>query len=103
MAKKFEEVGGCESRVCPLCSKGRSDPVKTLTLRQINDSEAIYVCSNPDCVYPVGQEVTIIERKIKEMMPGFDDAPPPQPEKGKMIRLCYTNDLYSLYFRFVNV
>ena len=85
MAKNPQQAGGgYESRVCPLCSKNSSDHSSTLTLRQINDSEAIYVCSNPDCHYPVGQEVVTVERKIKEMMPGFEDTISPQDENSKL-------------------
>ena len=90
MAKNPQEGGGYESRVCPVCSKDSSKPCNTLILRQINDSEAIYVCSNPDCYYPVGQEVTVVERTIKEMVPGFENPSSPQ-ETSKLtcLILCY--------------
>ncbi len=88
MAKNPQEGGGCENRVCPVCSSSSSGPPSnTLILRQINDTEAIYVCSNPDCVYPVGQEVITVERTIREMMPDFQDTPSPE-ENGKFFIFC---------------
>lgn len=48
---------------CPVCSRSG-----TLILRQINATEAMYVCDNPECFYPVGEEITIIKRAIPELM-----------------------------------
>ena len=105
MAKNPQEGGGGESRVCPVCSTGKSGPSSTLILRQINATEAIYVCSNPNCVYPVGQEVVTVERTLREMMPDYQESSPPE-ENGKQLQnvffmICITfphaaGDQYSL-------
>jgi len=46
---------------CPVCSK-TSATQWTLVLRQINEEEAVYVCENPDCCYPVGYDIEFIKR-----------------------------------------
>ncbi len=45
---------------CTACSEG----LWKLVLRQINAEEAVYVCENPDCTYPVGYEVDFIKRPV---------------------------------------
>ena len=48
-------------KFCPVCSKTNAAQW-TLVLRQINEEEAVYVCENPDCCYPVGYDVEFIKR-----------------------------------------
>lgn len=56
---------GSKQSPCPVCG-GSGNGI--LILRQINATEALYVCNNPECFYPVGDEVTIIKRAIPELM-----------------------------------
>lgn len=52
---------------CPVCSElGRSG---ILQLRNINDSEAIYVCNNTECPFPVGLSDKIAENVIPSLLP----------------------------------
>ena len=56
--------------VCPLCSEvGRSG---TLVLRQINAREAVYVCNNSQCPYPVGLSDQIVQNPVPELQPNAD-------------------------------
>ena len=48
---------------CPICSKSGNGH-GNLVLRQINAEEAVFVCENPDCCYPVGFEVNFIKRPV---------------------------------------
>lgn len=75
MAIILQECNKAESKVCPLCRAGGSESNTScsLTLRQINATEAIYVCNNPDCDYPVGEEVVVIKRVIPELLPSADE------------------------------
>ena len=60
-----------EGAPCPVCGVGPAKSCNsTLTLRQINFSEAIYVCSNEECCYPVGEEVEplIVKRDISQLL-----------------------------------
>ena len=60
-----------EGAPCPVCGVGEAKSCNsTLTLRQINFSEAIYVCSNEECCYPVGEEVEplIVKRDISQLL-----------------------------------
>ena len=60
-----------EGAPCPVCGVGAAKSCNsTLTLRQINFSEAIYVCSNEECYYPVGEEVEplIVKRDISQLL-----------------------------------
>lgn len=65
-------TGPHEGAPCPLCGSGPTSSGKgTLTLKQINFSEAIYVCGNEKCHYPVGEdpEPLIVKRDISELLP----------------------------------
>lgn len=56
------------SKPCPVCTRsGRT--TTSLSLRQVNATEAIYVCNDPDCLYPVGEEITVITRTVPELLP----------------------------------
>ena len=60
-----------DTNPCPVCSRsdiGASANGGTLILRQINATEAIYVCDNPECVYPVGEEITVVRSLVPELM-----------------------------------
>lgn len=63
-----------EADPCPLCgrpdagARGSDGGGGTLILRQINATEAIYVCDNPECTYPVGEEVAVVERPVPELL-----------------------------------
>jgi len=79
-----------EVRLCPLC--GVNDEGKevgdrgTLSLRQINSKEAIYVCNNPNCIYPVGEEVVVVERIVPELLSDYceDFTPTPGLQNSKL-------------------
>lgn len=63
-----------QEMACPLCSStGHADPSCTLTLKQVNATEAIYVCNNSECTYPVGEEVIIVKRTISELLSDSQD------------------------------
>ena len=55
------------NKPCPVCN--RSGRTTSLSLRQVNATEAIYVCNDPDCLYPVGEEITVITRTVPELLP----------------------------------
>lgn len=64
--------------VCPLCTEvGRSG---TLVLRQINANEAIYVCNNSQCPYPVSLSDQIVQNPVPELQPNAD-----QPKENGII------------------
>ena len=65
--------------VCPLCSEvGRSG---TLVLRQINAEEAVYVCNNSQCPYPVGLSDQLVQNPVPELQPSADQS----KENGKLM------------------
>ena len=65
--------------VCPLCSEvGRSG---TLVLRQINAEEAVYVCNNSQCPYPVGLSDQLVQNLVPELQPNADQS----KENGKLM------------------
>ena len=52
--------------LCPLCKDlGRSGE---LFLRQLNTKEALYVCNNSRCPYPVGISTETISRPVRELL-----------------------------------
>ena len=52
--------------LCPLCKDlGRSGE---LLLRQLNTKEALYVCNNSRCPYPVGISTETISRPVRELL-----------------------------------
>ena len=59
-------------KLCPLCSTEHADTSCTLILKQVNATEAIYVCSNSECTYPVGEEVIVVKRTIMELLSDSD-------------------------------
>ena len=64
--------------VCPLCTEvGRSG---TLLLRQINANEAVYVCNNSQCPYPVSLSDQIVQNSVPELQPNAD-----QPKENGII------------------
>ena len=65
MATAIRKSTEIDDKVCPLCNANGSEQNGILTLRQINAKEAIYVCENPNCIYPVGEEVKIIHRVLE--------------------------------------
>ena len=68
--------------VCPACCEvGRTG---TLVLRQINAKEAIYVCNDSLCPYPVGLSDKIVENPVPELQPDAD-----QPEKNGTLNLTF--------------
>ena len=62
MATVHQRNNATENKVCPV-----SNCCSSLILKQINADEAVYVCSNPECFYPVGEEVEIVSRKVPEL------------------------------------
>jgi hypothetical protein len=75
MAKVLQDsstVGS--SKACPVCNGSGHTTAGTLSLRQINATEAIYVCNNPECFYPVGGEVITVKRDVPELMSGQEQA-----------------------------
>lgn len=80
--------------LCPLCCEvGRSG---TLVLRQINAEEAIYVCNNSQCPYPVGLSDQIIQNPVPELQPNAD-----QPkENGMRMLIRFFCGLLSYYYDF---
>lgn len=57
---------GKSKALCPLCiANGR---FSNLSLRQINAKEAIFVCGNSECSYPIGEEVKTVQRIIPELL-----------------------------------
>ena len=76
--------------VCPACCEvGRSG---TLTLRQINADEAVYVCENSQCPYPVGQNDLVVHNPVPELQPNAEN----QQENGKLARHTYSFDVVYL-------
>ncbi len=51
--------------ICPLC-RGNNRQGE-LRLRQINAQEAVYVCTNSHCPYPVGFNSATVHRPVREM------------------------------------
>lgn len=52
--------------ICPLCEElGRTGK---LSLKQINALEALYVCNNSKCPYPVGMSAETVHRPVKELL-----------------------------------
>lgn len=80
MSTAVREDGKTDGKPCPLCSVATSSSNTTsssiLTLRQINFSEAIYVCSNPECVYPVGDELVVVKRDVSQLLQASHDTTP---------------------------
>lgn len=56
-----------EKKWCPICNKSNVGQ-RSLVLRQINMEEAVYVCENPDCCYPVGFQVDCIKRSVPTLI-----------------------------------
>ena len=77
--------------VCPLCSEvGRSG---TLVLRQINAEEAIYVCNNGQCPYPVGLSDQLVQNPVPELQPNADQS----KENGKLMGKVFFCSSVSFY------
>lgn len=89
MATNSQEIVGRDSTVCPVCRSNGSEPCDTLVLRQISATEAIYVCSNPTCVYPVGHEAVFVKRTVEEMMPDYENISIPEEDNGKLDRVIW--------------
>lgn len=72
MAKVLQDSNTIKS--CPVCNRSghTTNGNGVLILRQINATEAIYVCNNTECFYPVGEEVAIIKRTVPELLYGGD-------------------------------
>ena len=70
---------------CPLCCEvGRPG---TLVLRQINAEEAVYVCNNSQCPYPVGISDSTVLNPVPELRE--DSSTPAENGKGlTFIKLC---------------
>ena len=69
-AQKDPECKETSDKCCPVCAGcGR----RSLILRQINAEEAIYVCENPACSYPVGYDATFIRRPILALLGGLGE------------------------------
>lgn len=66
MAASQKDMGGSE-KLCPVCGELGSGQ-SSLMLRQINAEEAIYVCENPACCYPVGYDVKSVKRPIPTLL-----------------------------------
>ncbi|CAG9832378.1 unnamed protein product [Diabrotica balteata] len=45
---------------CPLCNT-------ELQLKQINFTEAIYLCTNISCSYPTNNKCTVVKRRLEEI------------------------------------
>ena len=56
---------GNSDNYCPLCAGSGGG---RLTLRQINAEEALYVCENPACYYPVGYEITLVRKQVPALL-----------------------------------
>lgn len=56
-----------KSRLCPLCKD--SGRFSELIPRQINADEAVYVCDNLNCPYPVGFSSETVAILCKELQP----------------------------------
>ncbi len=88
-----------DKKFCPLCSvPGSSQGSSPLSLRQINANEAIYVCNNQECLYPVGEAVEIIQNKVPELLDGetqdetltqVPPTPPKEKEQGILSLILY--------------
>ena len=52
---------------CPVCSE--FERTGKLILRNINAEEAIYVCSNSQCPYPIGLSDQVTTNLIPELQP----------------------------------
>lgn len=46
---------------CPVCQSNQ------LVLHQINLEEAVYLCQDQDCTYPIGCEWVLVKRKLEEI------------------------------------
>ncbi|KAG5899757.1 hypothetical protein JTB14_006094 [Gonioctena quinquepunctata] len=64
-----------ESMVCPLCGK-------PLEIKQISFTNAIYLCVDLKCPYPVNQQCFVVERQLDEKNNFISG---PSPEKPKTV------------------
>lgn len=67
-------------KFCPVCD-GSGGMI--LTLRQINAEEAVYVCENPACCYPVGYDAQLVRRPILALLDGAGDKKETANPSGK--------------------
>lgn len=58
---------GSNDKWCPVCG-GPDSGQRSLILRQINAEEAVYVCENSACCYPVGYDVKVVRRPMPELL-----------------------------------
>ena len=79
---------------CPVCCEvGRPG---TLVLRQINAEEAVYVCNNSQCPYPVGTSDSTVLNPVPELREDTNT----HAENGKRLHYvfstCSTYGLFSI-------
>lgn len=75
MAKVVQDSSTTGSKPCPVCIRS-GHPTSTLILRQVNATEAIYVCDHPECCYPVGEEMMAVRRIVPELVERAEEREP---------------------------
>jgi hypothetical protein len=67
-------------------------------LRQINAEEALYVCNNGNCPYPVGLSDQLVQNPVPELKPNAD-----QPKENGKLMLDRSLFCSSVNFYIVSV